>query len=206
MNGVVRSRILIVEDEQSIADKFRRILAGIGQIRVAERENEVLRHIIDFKPHLILLDIVLEGEKEHDPWEAGIKILEGIRDLTSPAGELPVIIVTANVDIQVEQRCRELGVVDYLRKPVDNDTLRQAVQQAVKKFRVNRVFLLENLVNCFSDGELNTLCFNIGIDYQDIPGANKNDRARELIMYVERRGDLQKLVSECQRQRPTVDW
>ena len=58
----------------------------------------------------------------------------------------------------------------------------------------------------FSRGELNTLAFDLGIDYQNIPGETKQERARELVLYCQRNGLLDGLLAEARRQRPHVDW
>jgi hypothetical protein len=38
----------------------------------------------------------------------------------------------------------------------------------------------------FSDGELRTLCFDLGVEYDDLPGSSKKDKAREFAYYVDR--------------------
>lgn len=58
----------------------------------------------------------------------------------------------------------------------------------------------------FSDGELRTLCFDLGIDYADLPGSGKTDKARELIGYMQRRGQLDALIQAGQQSRPDVPW
>ena len=35
----------------------------------------------------------------------------------------------------------------------------------------------------FDVGELQTLCFELGVDYDDLPGSGKADKARELVEY-----------------------
>jgi len=137
-----QSRILIVEDEKHIAAKYRRALKDIGETRTAERLDQVLEQILDFDPHVIALDIVLEEdivlivleeEEVKSPWEAGIRILDRIKKLRPPFQEIPVIVVTARTDTEAESRCRELGAVAFLRKPVSAETLPQAVRSALKE-------------------------------------------------------------------------
>lgn len=62
------------------------------------------------------------------------------------------------------------------------------------------------LVNSFNDGELRDLCFDLGIDYDSLPGSNKSDKARELISYAQRRGFLSQLLAACRKARPSVAW
>jgi CheY-like chemotaxis protein/translation elongation factor EF-1beta len=126
-------RILIVEDDEPTAAKFMMALEDIGDSRTAERVDQVFKQIIDFDPQLILLDIKLEGERIYKPEEAGIRILEQIKALRPPFREIPVVIITAFDDPEIETRCRELGAVDYYKKPVPLQTLRQAVEKAIQE-------------------------------------------------------------------------
>jgi hypothetical protein len=58
----------------------------------------------------------------------------------------------------------------------------------------------------FNTGELRTLCFDLGVDYEDLPGESKADKARELVSYCERRDCLDKLVQIGRQLRPDVPW
>jgi Effector-associated domain 7 len=42
----------------------------------------------------------------------------------------------------------------------------------------------------FNDSELRTLCFNLGVDYDVLQGSGKSDKARELIIYLDRRNGI----------------
>jgi hypothetical protein len=66
--------------------------------------------------------------------------------------------------------------------------------------------LRELLTTRFNEGELRTFCFDLGIDYDDLPGAGKADRARELVSYYERRGQVAVLVENGKRLRPDTPW
>jgi len=71
---------------------------------------------------------------------------------------------------------------------------------------MERLKLHRNLTDYFSEGELRTLCFYMGVDYDDLPGQGKADKARELISYLERRSSIRELVEICSTQRPDVLW
>jgi len=66
--------------------------------------------------------------------------------------------------------------------------------------------LRELLAVRFSAGELRTLCFDMGVDYDDLPGEGKADKARELVGFCERHDELVKLVETGKRLRPDVAW
>jgi hypothetical protein len=66
--------------------------------------------------------------------------------------------------------------------------------------------LRQKLADYFDDGELKSLCFDLGVAYDELPGEGKVNKARELIAFMERRDRIAELVAECARQRPKVSW
>jgi hypothetical protein len=54
----------------------------------------------------------------------------------------------------------------------------------------------------FSENDLRDLCFDMDIDYDNLPGSGKSARARELILYCENRGRLNELTDHVRRLRP----
>jgi FixJ family two-component response regulator len=72
-------------------------------------------------PHCLVLDVRLPGM-------TGFELLEHF----AVAGiALPVILITAHDDVQVRMRAAQAGVSTYLRKPVDEQDLLQAIQRAL---------------------------------------------------------------------------
>ncbi|MCA9917615.1 MAG: non-canonical purine NTP pyrophosphatase [Anaerolineales bacterium] len=70
----------------------------------------------------------------------------------------------------------------------------------------NRIRLRELMVRYFNKSELEALCFDLGIDKDDLPNATKPELAQEIILYCERHGKLDKLLDICQEQRPHAEW
>ena len=62
------------------------------------------------------------------------------------------------------------------------------------------------LMECFSEGELRTLCFDLGVDYDVLPGSSKADKARELVGYFWRRGQGMTLLETVRDLRPRARW
>jgi adenylate cyclase len=75
------------------------------------------------RPDAILLDLGLPGGN-------GLTVLQRLKANTSLGG-IPVIIVTAEDPQVAEARTIDAGAVAFLQKPVDQDKLMAAVQQAV---------------------------------------------------------------------------
>lgn len=64
--------------------------------------------------------------------------------------------------------------------------------------------LREILSSRFSDGELQSLAADLGVAWEDLPGAGKTDKARELVAWFERRRGLRRLMAAIEALRPDV--
>ena len=60
------------------------------------------------------------------------------------------------------------------------------------------------IVNHFSIGELQTLCFDMGVDYETLPGEGKADKAREFVFHLVRERRIAQFIEICHRLRPDV--
>ena len=72
--------------------------------------------------------------------------------------------------------------------------------------RVDAAVLRDLLTTAFNMSELQTLCFDLGIDYECLPGRGKADMPRELVAYVKRTGQTTELLTRCRSLRPHIDW
>lgn len=114
--GIDETRILIVDDEKDIVFLFGERLRRLGYaVDMAFDAAEASVKVLQFKPHLVLLDIrIAEG--------GGISVLDKIRK--NPETCLtPVVIMTANYDPDIKEKAYDLGVSDYLIKPFDINTM-----------------------------------------------------------------------------------
>lgn len=110
--AVRRSRILIVDDEASNFALLRKVLSDDGYGSVASTTDSVsaLQTIKDTKPDLVILDVLM-------PVVDGLQLLEMIRQ-DAEVAETAVVILTASSDPNIEARASDLGITDFLRKPV----------------------------------------------------------------------------------------
>ena len=72
--------------------------------------------------------------------------------------------------------------------------------------QIDRAALRDLLVNYFNEEELRTLSFELDVSYDDLGASGKMGRARELIMYCDRRCRIDELLSQCRRYRPNASW
>lgn len=70
---------------------------------------------------------------------------------------------------------------------------------------LSAVDLLVLLTTGFNEEELKTLAFELGVDYDSLPADGKSGKARELVSYFERRGQLPTLVKAVRDVRPFLD-
>lgn len=70
----------------------------------------------------------------------------------------------------------------------------------------NQRQLRQLLVAFFNESELKTLTFDLGIDYEMLPGQTKGDKARELIAELWRSGRLPELIQMGSQMRPNLEW
>lgn len=108
------ARVLVVEDDEAIADVLRRSLRTEGhEVRSAADGVEALRAAEEFAPDLILLDLGL-------PRLDGIEVLKRIRE---DASDVPVLILTARTETEDRVEGLDSGADDYLPKPFERDEL-----------------------------------------------------------------------------------
>jgi hypothetical protein len=85
----------------------------------------------------------------------------------------------------------------------------QAIGAAPEEGAVDQAYLTQLrqvLTTRLDAGELRTLCFDLGVDYDDLPGARKASRARELVGYLARRDRIADLIRVGKRLRPDIPW
>jgi len=68
--------------------------------------------------------------------------------------------------------------------------------------KVNLSELRRQMSLYFNTSEIQVICFDLNIDYDDLSGDSKNSKILELITYAQRRGILDELVAAVQRLRP----
>lgn len=102
------NRILIVEDDQRLADLTAEYLQANGfEVAVEGDGGRAVRRIVDSQPDLVILDLMLPGED-------GLSICRRVR------GQFPnpILMLTARSDELDQIQGLDLGADDYICKPV----------------------------------------------------------------------------------------
>jgi formylglycine-generating enzyme required for sulfatase activity len=99
-------------------------------------------------------------------------------------------------------RSEPQGRRPYLGFRVALDVVDTASERATSEQVIDRVELRKRIISYFDEQELRTLCFDLKVDYDDLRGEGRADKARELVAYFERRGRISELVVYCRLVRP----
>jgi tetratricopeptide (TPR) repeat protein len=68
------------------------------------------------------------------------------------------------------------------------------------------IYLRKLLAIHCNEEEIKTLCFDVGVGYDDLSGDTLAGKARELVSHLEKRGRIADLVRVGQAARPDLDW
>ena len=116
-------RILIIEDDQEISKLLSVILTKkeLDSI-VAYSGTEGLLQLQNNKFDLILLDLMLPGK-------SGEELIKKIREENS----IPIIVISAKVDIENKVHVLKMGADDYITKPFNQEEVLARVEVQLRK-------------------------------------------------------------------------
>ena len=79
--------------------------------------------------------------------------------------------------------------------------------KAKASVRIQRKVIRENMIKGFSISELKDICFDMEIDYEELPDhGHLKGFVRELLAFAKRIGRLIELIEVCRSERPHLDW
>ncbi|TBV08019.1 HD domain-containing phosphohydrolase [Stutzerimonas kirkiae] len=127
------SRILIVDDEPANLKLLEKLLASEGYYRLdsVQDPRHVVRHYLDARPDLILLDINM-------PYLDGYQVMAQLRALHDPLLP-PVIILTAEHGRDRLLKALASGARDYISKPFDRSELLMRVRNLLDAHLAQRL-------------------------------------------------------------------
>jgi two-component system, OmpR family, response regulator MprA len=139
---VMKSHILIVDDDPRVTDLVRRILAYEGySVAIASSGNDALTRTLERPPDLIVLDFMLPG----------IDGLEVVRRLRAAGDNMPILMLTARDAVTDRVEGLETGADDYLVKPFAPEELLARVKALLRRNQEERHEVLR-----YVDVELDT--------------------------------------------------
>jgi len=124
--GDEKQKVLIVDDDTIHLEMVEAVLQNEYDITTAKSGKEALNLFYQgLVPQLILLDLIMP---DMDGWDTygRIKAISGLYDT-------PIAFFTASEDPNDVKHAREMGAVDYIKKPYDNEDLIKRVGKILKK-------------------------------------------------------------------------
>lgn len=116
-------RILIVEDDRTLARSIARVLDDRGYTpAVAEDLTDILPQFRAFDPQLVILDLSL-------PYHNGYHWCRRLREVS----DLPILFLSSAADSLNQVTAMDLGADDYMAKPVDAELLGARVQALLRR-------------------------------------------------------------------------
>lgn len=123
------SRVFIIDDDAGVRASIQGLLKSEGlQSEGFESAEEFLKTKHPDGPSCLILDVSLPG----------ISGLEFQQQLKEAGLQVPIIFITGHGDIPMSVKAMKSGAVEFLTKPFRDDTLLEAVRQALARDSVHR--------------------------------------------------------------------
>ena len=133
--SAVRSEVFVVDDDASVRTALRRLIEAAGHdVRTFGSAREFLETVTYSGSSCLVLDVRLpdlDGPELH-------------RRLRERGELLPVIFMTGFGDIPASVKAIKSGAVDYLSKPVSDETLLKAIDAALETGAKSRAEIQES--------------------------------------------------------------
>jgi two-component system response regulator FixJ len=114
--------VYVLDDDAAVCRSLERLLDSASFVSVTfQHPDEFLAKAGTFTKGCVLLDLRLPGTD-------GIEVMEALHRIRN---DLPVIVMTAQGDIQVAVRAMKAGAIDFLEKPYGEETLLGAIEAAL---------------------------------------------------------------------------
>ncbi len=124
------AKILVVEDESVVAWHVQETLQKLGHevVKIATTGRDAILITAQTKPHLVLMDICLQGD------------IDGIAAAKTIYFELdvPVVYLTAHADEQTLQRATETSPFGYLVKPFQEADLHSTIKITLQRHQLEK--------------------------------------------------------------------
>ena len=120
-----KQRILIVDDDENIAELISLyLMKECYETKIVNDGEAALKIFPDFRPNLILLDLMLPGID-------GYQVCRELRTIS----QVPIIMLSAKGEIFDKVLGLELGADDYMIKPFDSKELVARVKAVLRRYQ-----------------------------------------------------------------------
>ncbi len=123
------ARLLVVDDEPSIRELLSASLSFAGfEVATAEDGQEALRIVADYRPDLVVLDIML-------PDTDGFTVLRRLRSQSPDLADVPVVFLTARDAPSDKVQGLTVGGDDYVTKPFSLEEVVARIRAVLRRTR-----------------------------------------------------------------------
>jgi signal transduction histidine kinase len=119
--------LLIVDDEEGPRHSLRMVFRQDFTVYAVDNADQALEYARQNLVHIAILDIRMAGK-------SGVDVLRGLKTIDS---RIEIIMLTAYETIETARQALRLGACDYLSKPFDLSTMREAVARALHLRRIS---------------------------------------------------------------------
>jgi len=114
--------VLVVDDEVEVVDFFSIFLRRFGlNVEKATCGHDALELFNRYKPEWVFLDIKM-------PDINGLDLLKKMREIDTG---IKAIMISGKDDSSTENQARELGISDYLIKPIDLEEMHRIIKKHI---------------------------------------------------------------------------
>lgn len=118
-------KILVVDDEESLLVLLTALLGEEGyEVEIAENGEEALAKLKDYRPDLVLLDMMMPGM-------SGREVCDKIRGDPKTKNLKVAFLTVAKFSETGKETLEKMKVSDYITKPFENDDLLKRIKKII---------------------------------------------------------------------------
>ncbi len=128
MKDKMEGRILVVDDAEENREILREILLNDYKVIMAENGRQALKQLDRHQEDIaaILLDL-------HMPDVDGYEVIAEMKK-KGWIKKIPVLIISSEGTVEVENQCFKLGAMDFIHKPFDSSVVKNRIKNTVELF------------------------------------------------------------------------
>lgn len=123
--------VLIVDDEKEVRESISDILSNIGyNVKETSMGEEAIKIFREEKETLefVFLDLNM-------PDMDGIEVLKELKEIKP---DEHIVMISSHATIESAVKVMELGAVDYLEKPVNEDSVREVIRKIQERRKISK--------------------------------------------------------------------
>ncbi len=131
-------KILIIDDQQLVLLSLEKSLTDLGyQVISADNIVDAIAKYDAFNPNLVIVDINMSQDNTSES-ESGLEVVKHIKQIKKD--KIPVMVLSGNTDEDVIIRGFDLGIDDYMKKPLSLNEIGARVKRLIGVTVENNIF------------------------------------------------------------------